>query len=231
MAAPVSNLLLESLPSGYRERLCAQMEAIALPAETALYEPEETPEYAHFMTSGMASIVAFMSDGVGAEVGIVDREGLVEGLHLLGPAFVPTRGFMQIEGTALRMRFADLRKEFAAAEALRKLVLGFVQCQTTTLGQMAACNRLHEVEERLARWLLMVSDRVGDDVLSLTQEFLAQMLGTRRSSVTLAARSLQDEGLIEYHRGRVRIADRAGLENAACECYPVTRRLLTRLYQ
>ncbi len=192
------------------------------------------PDYAHFMTSGMTSMVAFMSDGAGAEVGIVGSEGIVEGFHVLSPATVgsvQTRGFVQVAGTALRMRFTELRREFLTAEPLRSLVLGFVQSQASLLGQMAACNRLHEVEERLARWLLMVQDRTGDNMLPLTQEFLAQMLGTRRSSVTLAASSLQRAGLIEYHRGQVRVLNRELLEEAACECYPVTRKLFTSLYK
>jgi len=179
-------------------------------------------------------MVAFMADGAAAEVGLVGNEGVVEGFHVLAPAnvqTVQTRAFVQVPGTALRMRFAELRKEFLNSEPLRSLVLGYVQSQASLLGQLAACNRLHEVEERLARWLLMVQDRIGEDRLSITQEFLGMMLGARRSSVTLAAGSLQRAGLIEYHRGQVHILDRASLERIACECYPVTRKLFTSLYK
>jgi CRP-like cAMP-binding protein len=207
---------------------------VSLPAGTRLYEPEMIPDFAHFMTSGMTSMVAFMSNGTGAEVGIVGSEGIVEGFHVLSPSSVQTvqtRGFVQVGGTALRMRFAELRREFLTAEPLRSLVLGFVQSQASLVAQLAACNRLHEVEERLARWLLMVQDRIGEDVIPLTQEFLAQMLGTRRSSVTMAASSLQRGGLIEYHRGVVRVLNRELLEEAACECYPITRKLFTSLYK
>jgi hypothetical protein len=192
------------------------------------------PDFAHFMTSGMTSMVAFMSNGAGAEVGVVGSEGIVEGFHVLSPSSVQTvqtRGFVQVAGTALRMRFTELRREFLTAEPLRSLVLGFVQSQASLVAQLAACNRLHEVEERLARWLLMVHDRIGEDIIPLTQEFLAQMLGTRRSSVTIAASSLQRSGLIEYHRGQVRVLNRELLEEAACECYPITRKLFTSLYK
>ncbi len=232
MATFVGNLLLEKLPAEYKRQLYPRLEPVSLPAGTTLYEPEKIPEYAHFMTSGMISMVAFMSDGAAAEVGIVGNEGIVEGFHVLSPAnilTVQTRGFVQVPGTAMRMRFNELRREFLKAEPLRDAVLGFVQSQASLLGQLAACNRLHEVGERLARWLLMVQDRTGDEELPLTQEFLAQMLGTRRSSVTLAASSLQRGGLIEYRRGHVRVLNRRLLEEAACECYPVTRKLYTSL--
>jgi CRP-like cAMP-binding protein len=234
LATYVRNLLIDRLPPSYREHFYSRLEPVSLPSGTTLYEPEVVPDYAHFMTSGMTSLVAFMADGAAAEVGLVGSEGVVEGFHVLGPEnvqTVQTRAFVQVPGTALRMRFAELRKEFLNAEPLRSLVLGYVQSQASLLGQLAACNRLHEVEERLARWLLMVHDRIGDDRLALTQEFLGMMLGTRRSSVTLAAGSLQRAGLIEYHRGLVHILDRGKLELAACECYPVSRKLFTSLYK
>jgi CRP-like cAMP-binding protein len=233
MISAVSNRILESLPLYYKPGFLARLEAVSLPAETRLYEAEETPKYFHFLTSGMTSIVAFMADGKGTEVGVIGREGVVEGLHLLGPGNVrtiQTRGFVQVEGTALRMRFEELRREFNVSQPLRDLILQFVQCQASLQGQFAACNRLHEIMNRLARWLLMVQDRIQSDNLPLTQEFLSQMLGTRRSSVTTAAGNLQSRGLIEYHHGAVRILDRPGLEDAACECYGVARKLYIGLY-
>ncbi len=233
MTHHVSNALIEKLPQAYKERFYARLEPVSLPSGTILYEPERVPEFAHFITSGMTSIVASMSDGTGAEVGIIGSEGVVEGFHVLSLASVhtiQTRAFVQVAGTALRMRFAELRREFLDAEPLRSLVLEYVQTQSSLLGQLAACNRLHEVEERLARWLLMVQDRTGDEVLPLTQEYIAQMLGTRRSSVTLAASSLQRGGMLEYHRGRVHILDRALLEGVACECYPIARKLFPSLF-
>jgi CRP-like cAMP-binding protein len=190
-----------------------------------LYRAGEKPKFAHFMTSGLASVVTTMSDGRTSEVGIWGRESLVESTHLLGAVKVPNNCFMQVPGTALRMRFSDIQEEFNSSEPFRTLVLQSIQIQGLTLAQLAACNRLHEAEERLARWLLMVEDRVGENSYSLTQEFLGDMLGARRTTVTLAAGTLQQSGLITYRRGRIRILDRANLEAAACECYQTVRKL------
>ena len=226
-----TNLLLTMMPSEQRTMLMRHLEAVALPLRTVLYEPERIPPYVHFITSGMVSIVTYMAGGEAAEVGLVGHEGMPESLHLLGPALVQTSCFMQIEGTGLRMRFKDFEEIFYHDEAVRRVVLRFVQFQNLVLGQIAACNRLHEVEERLARWLLMVSDRIGSSELRLTQEFLAQMLGVRRSTVTLVAGSLQQSGLIKYSRGDVKIVDRGGLESVACECYRTSHDALLRMGQ
>jgi len=212
----------------------SRLEPVSLPAGTTLYEPETMPDYVHFITSGVVSIVASMSDGAAAEVSIVGNEGIVEGLHLLSPPgvrTVQTRGFVQLPGTALRMRFSEVRREFLAAEPLRSLVLQFAQSQASMMGRMAACNGRHELEVRLARWLLMVKDRIDEDTLPVTHKLLAQMLGALRSSVTQAAGNLKRGGLIEYRQGQVRILDRERLEAAACECYPVARKLYSSLYK
>jgi CRP-like cAMP-binding protein len=224
------NLLLESLPVAYRNSLLARLKPVSLPVRTVLYEPDEAPRYAHFVTSGIASIVSAMSTGASAEVGIWGSEGLVESFHLLGKAKIPTRCFIQMEATALRMPFKELQKEFQENDDLRDAVLQCVQSQGFILGQLAACNRLHEAEERLARWLLMVCDRVDSETYFLTQEFLGNMLGARRTTVTAAAGALQRKGLIKYSRGRINITDSAGLESAACECYKTVRSLYLNFY-
>ncbi len=225
MDGQVSNLLITTLPPAYRKSLLSRLKPVALPLRTVLYEPDETPKFAHFITSGIASIVSSMSNGATAEVGIWGNEGLVESFHLLGLARMPTRCFIQMEATALRMPFKDLQKEFLESPEMREAVLQCVQSQGFILCQLAACNRLHEAEERLARWLLMVRDRVNSDSYFLTQEFLANMLGSRRTTVTASAGTLQRKGLIKYSRGRIRIIDAAGLENSACECYGTVRKL------
>jgi CRP-like cAMP-binding protein len=230
MNGQASNLLLSTLPLNYRTALLARLKPISLPLRTVLYEPDETPKFAHFMTSGIASIVSSMSNGASAEVGVWGREGLVESFHLLGKARIPNRCFMQMEGTALRMPFKELQKEFLENNDLRDSVLQCVQSQGFILGQLAACNRLHEAEQRLARWLLMVRDRVESESYYLTQEFLANMLGARRTTVTAAAGALQRRGLISYSRGRIRIVDAGGLENAACECYRTVGALYRNFY-
>jgi CRP-like cAMP-binding protein len=230
LAAKVSNLIIEALPAEMKSSLLARLEHVELPVGAVLTNPGQIPPFAHFMTSGIASVVTFMSDGVGAEVGVIGREGLVEAISLLGPASAPTTAFIQSEGTALRMPFADLQQLFLAPGPLSQRILECVQSQGFILSQLAACHGLHEIEQRLARWLLMVRDRLESDRFELTQEFLAEMLGARRTSVTLAAGKLQRGGLIKYSRGRIEVIDRKGLEGAACECYPIVRDLVVQLY-
>jgi CRP-like cAMP-binding protein len=229
MAQKTLNLLLDSLPLAQRKALVAHMEPVDLPIGTVLYRPGEQPDFAHFMTSGIASIVTFMADGAGAEVGLIGREGVVEGINLLGPASSPTTAFIQVDGTALRIRYTDLQKQLDTSGMLLRRILEFVQCHAFILSQIAACNGLHEVEERLARWLLMVQDRLQKPDFYLTQEFLAEMLGIRRTSVSAAAGNLQRNGLITYSRGHIQVLKRRELEGVACECYPIVRDLAAHL--
>jgi hypothetical protein len=172
-----------------------------------------------------------MSGGDGVEVGLNGREDLPEGLFLLGPNTGQSRCFMQVAGTALRMDFARFQQEFDRNETVRCQVLRRVQYESLMTAQLAACNRLHNVEERLARWLLMVAVRIGSEEMELTQEVLGAMLGARRATVTLSAGSLQRAGLIKYHRGYIKILDREGLQDTACECFAVTQRLLANVYR
>jgi CRP-like cAMP-binding protein len=196
-----------------------------------LYEAQETPTYAYFLTSGLASVVTLMSDGASAEVGLVGLEGVVGAMHLLGPGRVPTRCFMQMEGTALRLPLSELRSALQTRAEIRDRVFESVQEQAHSISQIAGCNRLHNAEERLARWLLMAQDRTRTEVLTLTQEFLAEMLGTRRTTVTMVAGALQKSGLIEYKRGLIKIPNRENLESAACDCYQITKQLYLNLYK
>lgn len=224
-APPVNSLLLDQLPSAIRQRFLSLGEPVALPLRTPLYSPGQPPRHVHVVTSGIVSIVTPMSTGDSAEIALIGREGIPEALHLLGPTPGVTECFVQVEATALRFKFERFQKEFLEEEAVRDMVLRCVQYSTQITGQIAACNRLHEVEERLARWLLMVADRVESSRFYITQEFLAQMLGSRRSTVTLTAGALKRSGLITYQRGNIEIIDREGLEDSACECYSVTRTL------
>jgi CRP-like cAMP-binding protein len=224
------NLLLASLSAPTRDSLFARLKPVILPARVVLYEPDEVPQFAHFMTSGVASIVSSMASGASAEVCIWGKEGMVESFHLLGSARIPTRGFIQVEGTALRMPFKDLQKEFLENEELHTCLLQGVQSQGAIIAQLAACNRLHEAEERLARWFLMVRDRIETDNFYLTQEFLAVMMGSRRTTVTAAAGALQRKGLIRYSRGRIHIIDPVALAKSACECYATVREIYQNFY-
>jgi CRP-like cAMP-binding protein len=226
-----TNLLLSALSPESRELLMDASTAVPLPLRTPLYEAEETPAYAYFMTSGVASVVTTVTDGGTAEVGLIGREGVVGAFHLLGPAPVPTSCFIQLAATGRRIPLSELHKAFQSSPEIRQRLLEFVQAETLSLGQIAACQRLHEAEERLARWLLMAQDRVQSDALSFTQEFLAMMLGARRTTVTVVAGSLQQSGLIEYRRGHVKILNREDLEAAACQCYQVSKGLYNNLYK
>ena len=227
----MTNTILDCLSLATRNALLPRLQAVTLPHGTVLFEPEEDPQYAHFITSGIASIVTMMESGGQVEVGIAGREGLPESLHLLGPERAQTRCMMQVSGTALRVSFRALQQDFAQYADLQKLLLRHVQYQSLVLAQLAACNRLHEVEERLARWLVMVEARINERVIHITHEFLGDMLGTRRSTVTLVAGVLQRSGLIEHSRGQVRILDQQGLEDAACECFGVIQKLFLNLYK
>jgi CRP-like cAMP-binding protein len=155
----------------------------------------------------------------------------VGSIHLLGPAPVSTESFMQLDGTGIRIPLSELQKAFRSSEEIRDRILESVQEQTLSVSQIAGCNRLHEAQARLARWLLMVQDRTRSDVLNFTQEFLGMMLGAQRTTVTLIAGNLQRSGLIEYRRGHVKILDRENLEEAACDCYQITKNLYVNLYK
>ncbi|WP_446743217.1 Crp/Fnr family transcriptional regulator [Silvibacterium acidisoli] len=224
------NLLLEATSPATREYILARVKPVDLPLRTLLYHPEEFPQYAYFLTSGMTSIVSIMEDGRAVESGMIGREGIVGGLQLLGPAVGPSQCIMQSDGAALRIAFADLARAYQTLPDLRNCILEFEQAQAFSLIQIAGCHRMHEAEERLSRWLLTVQDKTGNDLLELTQEFLGEMLGSRRTTITMAAGELQRRGVIDYSRGRVRILDRSGLENAACGCYPIVARLYNGLY-
>jgi CRP-like cAMP-binding protein len=230
LSARTQNLLLASLGDSNRELLLRNCVEVNLPLRTSLYRAEEIPPFCYFMTSGFASVVATSGDGDTAEVGIVGREGLVGAFHLLGPATTPTECFIQLAGSGLRIGTAHLRHAFQTSPEIRSRILEFVQAQGLTLAQVAGCHRFHEAEERLARWLLMAQDKTQSDVLHLTQEFLAMMLGARRTTVTMIAGAMQRSGLIEYSRGSVKIPDREKLVEAACDCYPVVKGIYDRLY-
>ena len=224
-----TNLLLEMLQAPLKKLLFQLLEPVALPAGKVLYAPDRPPVYVHFLTSGVASIVTYMADGEASEQAVVGSEGTPEVMYLLGAGAGLTTCFMQIDSTALRIKFKDLEQLFDEEGDIRRVLLRFVQYRAIILGQMAACNRFHEVEQRLALWLLMVGDRIADAGIDITQELLATMLGTRRSTVSVLAGKMQRDGLIEYSRGSIHILDRTGLESVACECYPVCRTALNRL--
>jgi CRP-like cAMP-binding protein len=231
MAHTVSNRFLATLSSHARASIMARATTLAAPLRTPFYEAEKKPASVFFITSGMASVVATTEDGDTAEVGIIGSEGFVGAFHLIGPAVVSTTSYMQLEGSALRVPYEEFRKLFRSSEEIHDHVLELVQEQALTVSHIAGCNRLHEAEARLARWLLMARDRTGLNVLGFTQEFLGMMLGARRTTVSLVAANLQRVGAIDYVRGRVTIVDGEKLEELACDCYQITKNLHANLYK
>lgn len=225
------NLFLRSLSAESCKRLVSLSTRVDLEHHKTLYEPEEIPGHAYFLDQGIASIVLGFGDGDSAEVGLTGREGVTGALHLLSPGLNPTHAMIQIPGVGLRIRFTELKKMFTDTQDVRDRILELVQYQYAVGMQVSACNLLHDLDARLARWLLMLADRTGSNVLPLTQEFISQMLGIRRTTVTVVAGNMQRVGLIAYQRGTVHILDRAGLEGASCDCYSFTRRALAALYR
>jgi CRP-like cAMP-binding protein len=230
MKSQSTNLFLSSLSTANYETLVLLSTSVELPLHTVLYEEDRTPRYAYFLTSGLASVVTPMSNGESVEVGFIGHEGVVGSLHLIGPAPPSTRCMMQLSGSALRIPYSDLQKVYATSDEIRLRIQEFVQHQAILVGQIAGCNRLHNAEQRLIRWLLAAQDRTQSDVLKFTHQYLAEMIASQRTTITVIAGELQERGLIRYARGSVHILDRDGLEKTACDCYAITKRLYFNLY-
>jgi CRP-like cAMP-binding protein len=223
------NRILASLSKAEIFRLSQHMSPVDLPAGKTLLDPGEEITHAYFLETGLASVVVAMADGTMVETGITGNDGLVGFPVLLGTKTMPTRTFMQIPGAGYKIKANHLIEEFERVGTLHKMIQRYFQAHLVLTGQTAACNRLHDIAERLARWLLMCHDRMEADTFAITHEFLGHMLGTPRSTVTLAAGILNKSGLIAYSRGKVLVKDRKGLEKAACECYQTIRKEFDRL--
>jgi len=215
----VANTLLLRLSRKDSEKVFSKLEFKKLPVRSVLNELAKPIKFGYFINSGLASVLSVMKDGKSVEVGLTGTEGFVGVPLVVGLKTSPTRVIMQVGGSGFRVRAKDLKGILQYCKPLETGLLRYAQELAMQAAQVAACNRLHEVAERLARWLLMSQDRLGGEIVPLTQEFLAHMLGTRRASVTIAAGILQKAGLITYTRGAVRIVDRSNLEDASCECY------------
>jgi CRP-like cAMP-binding protein len=220
------NRLLLGLPVKERDILFSKLVFLNFRLNELLHEPGSPIQYCYFPNTAMVSILNVMKDGKSVEVGLAGWEGFVGMPLVVGFRSSASRAVIQAEGTAFRINADDMRQALPKCPQLMMSLMRYSQEATMEVTQIAACNRLHEVDERLARWLLMSQDRIGKDTLPLTQEFLSQMLGTRRASVTVAAAVLQRAGLIKYIRGHVSILNRNGLETASCECYPLIQKQL-----
>ena len=227
---PFRNRILASLPAQDLARLAPHLSARTFKRNQTLYDPGQMIETIYFLEDGVCSIVVTMENGDTVEVGVVGRESFVGMAAVLGAGHSPYRNFIQVAGSGYAVKAKTLAEQYHGGSIeLRLLLQRGVQGLVAQIAQTAACNRLHVLEERLARWLLMCHDLVQVDDLPMTHESLAMKLGTRRASVTEAAGMLQKAGLIEHSRGRVRIENRRGLEKAACECYSVIRAEYARL--
>lgn len=220
---PVKNAILLAIPDREFSLLRPHLEYLELPHHLILQEPGQKIEYAYFLNHGMISLIILTSDGRSVEVAIVGHEGMVGTSLAVGLNRGPYRAIIQISASGFRVKSELLEEVLPRTPELRLTLNRYVLVQGLQVAQIAACNRLHEVEQRLARWLLMCQDRIGSEELPVTHEFLAQMLGTGRPSVSLAAGILHRAGMIDNMRGAVKVVNRKDLEGAACECYAAMR--------
>jgi CRP-like cAMP-binding protein len=223
------NLILLALDENEHKVLAPHLEAVALPSHLTLQEPSQPIEYGYFPNNGVISHVVAVSDGKMVEVGIVGREGFVGTTLAGGLTKTPHRAVVQIAGEGYRVGANALQEMLPTAPKLRILLTRYALVQGMQLAQTAACNRLHGLEQRLARWLLMIQDRVGSQMLIMTHERLATLLGTDRPSVSVVASWFQKQGIIEYKRGIVKVLSRRKLKETACECYEVIQEYYSQL--
>jgi CRP-like cAMP-binding protein len=219
----IKNKILAALSDGEYQRLLPHLEKIDLPHGEVLYEMEGPVNYVYFPFNALISLVTQMIDGKIVEVGLVGNDGMSGVPALMGKQTSPERAIVQIPDGGARARFSVIKEEFKRGGELQQLLLGYARCLMRQVSQTAACNATHTTEERLSRWLLMCQDRIESPELKLTQEFIAEMLGTRRATVSVAAMVLQTDGYIKYNRGHIKIVDRPGLESFTCECYQALR--------
>lgn len=218
---PVSNAILLSLPDEEFDAMRPHLQFVTLPQRLSLQEPNQKLENAYFLNRGMVSLVFTTRKSESVEVGVVGSEGFTPIPVAAGLRRSPHRAVMQIGGDGFKINVGELAALLASSPALQSMLNRYAAIHGMQVAQTAGCNRLHDIEQRLSRWLLLAQDRVGSGLLRITHDFLAMMLGTDRPSVSLAAGGLQRKRIIEYTRGSVRILNRKRLEGSACECYGI----------
>jgi CRP-like cAMP-binding protein len=223
------NRILAALPAAEYERLLPNLKPVTLEYKQVLYEPNKTIRHVYFPNDGIISMLSTVVDRILVEVGMVGSEGMFGIPVFLGANSTPHQGIVQVAGSAVRMKAGVLREEFKRGGRLQDLLLRYTQAHLIMLSQTAVCNRIHALDGRLSRWLLMIHDRVDGDEFLLTQDIISQMLGAQRTGVTEAAGTLQKKQMIRYSRGKIAILDRQRLEEAACECYWIVREEIDRL--
>jgi len=226
---PNQNHLLAALPTAEFERLSAHLELVALPLGESLYEPGVQMRHAYFPTTSIISLHYVTETGAASEVAGVGHEGVVGISLFMGGNTTTSAAVVQTAGHAYRLERRVLKQEFDLGGRLQHLLLRYTQALATQVGQTAACNRHHSIDQQLCRWLLVTLDRMTTGDLVMTQQLVASLLGVRREGITEAAGKLQAAGLIRYRRGHIEVLARAGLEKRSCECYETVRREFDRL--
>jgi CRP-like cAMP-binding protein len=227
--SPRQNRLLAHLPQAAYDRLLPNLELVPMPLGEVLSTSGGELPYLYFPTTCIVSLVYVMANGASAEIALTGFEGLVGIALFLGGHTTPSQAIVQSAGHAYRIPAGLMRDEFEKGGPLQHTMLLYTQALTSQMAQTAVCNRHHSLDQQLCRWLLLSLDRLPTDELAMTQELIANMLGVRRQGVVEAAGKLQNAGLIDYRRGRIRILDRPGLEARVCECYAVVKREYDRL--
>lgn len=226
---PKLNQLLASLPDAEWLRWKPQLERVKLELGQVLYEAGGLQSHVYFPTTAIVSLLYVLENGASAEIAVVGREGLVGVSLFMGGQSTTTRAVVQSAGEGYRLRASGMQTEFNRAGPVLHLLLRYTQALITQMSQTAVCNRHHSLDQQLCRWLLLSLDRLDGNDLVMTQELISNMLGVRREGVTEAALSLQRAGLIDYARGRIKVLNRAGLEQRSCECYAVVKAEYDRL--
>ena len=226
---PIANRILSSLSQEDYARILPDLKAVPLRFRVSLHEPGDKMPYVYFPNSGIISMLTVMQDGTAVEIATIGNEGMVDLFVFLGVEESDSRLLIQVPGTALRMESARFREHVDQIPALRTLLGYYAIALFALAAQSAACNRMHPMVARCARWLLMTHDRVDAPEFPMTHNFLSEMLGVRRPSVSVAAEALRKTGVIAYHRGKVTVLDRPGLEAASCECYRLIRERFDRM--
>ena len=226
---PRLNHLLDALPIDEYDRLTPHLELIEMPLGQVLYESGEQLNHVYFPTTSIISLLYVMENGASAEIAIVGNEGILGISIFMGGETTPSRAVVQSAGYGYRLQARLMKQEFDRAGSVMRLLLRYTQALITQMSQTAVCNRHHSIEQQLCRWLLLSLDRLPGDELKMTQELIANMLGVRREGVTEAAGKLQNDGLIEYSRGHIKVLNRPELEKRVCECYQVVKTEFDRL--
>lgn len=228
-AEPTTNFLLSQLPNSEYNRLATKLTYTQLDLGAVLYETSTEREHVYFPTAGIVSILEMLQDGSSSEIALIGKEGMVGISAVLGGKHQPNRAVVQSAGAAYRVPASVLNQEFHRAGVLMDEILLYIQILYTQVAQTAVCNRHHNLQQQLSRWLLLSLDRMKSNEISMTQELIAGMLGVRREGITRAAGELQKQHVIEYRRGNITVVDRPRLEAMCCECYEVVKRETERL--